>query len=256
MNSIVYLLKKGTLIPVILFLISGVLLGLLILTFSDLHYLLRNLAHLSDVVIAVLALVALYGYLYQREKDTTDSIMKLLETTRDKLIPIKFDLMEEMHGVHGSFTLPSTRIDVFDVDQFRIKYSKIALEQSKVFFTKNTTFIGNLNTLCNLVEEFAVRAMSQGAETRQEMEAVIPIYVRLVEEFAMYFFMEGMRPGNGNYQPVFELYRKWRDSPCVQRTTSVDNFHKVLSEIFATETATLELPAAAPHSQKNAGVKM
>ncbi len=238
--------RKGSWWVVFLVWLVDVLLGFLIYTnikdrtANDYNNILEGLAHISDVVIACFALVALIAYLYQKEKDRTDAVMVLLEITRDKLIPKKAEIGRLMAVAHNMknltyYAMPSVRIDVFDIESFREKYPAIAKAQTTVLYTKSGTYGQQVNTLCNLIEEYALRALSQKAEGKKEMEAVIPIYVNLVEQYAMYFFLQGLIPGNGDYAPVFELYKKWCDLPCINRgdsTSGTSSFTRIRAEIL------------------------
>jgi hypothetical protein len=213
--------------------------GLFIVLMMSVYYhapFLEDLSYASQVVLAALAFVAVYQYVYQKRKDRIDAVSALLDITRDDIIPLHSKIqsaIDATHGNNGSYTFLSAKVESFDRTTFVRTHNDIAREQARIYFaTGSLELRQNMTNLGNLMEEFALRVIEQEATHEKAMESIVPIFVVIVEQFAVYFIVQSLYPGNGTFPGVRTLYDTWKDSPSVNRNTSVREYNAALGELL------------------------
>ncbi|MBI5003717.1 hypothetical protein HZC00_01335 [Candidatus Kaiserbacteria bacterium] len=221
----------------------GAFIALMMTVYYHLEPLLEDLSYASQVVLAALAFVAVYQYVYQKRKDRIDAVSALLDITRDDIIPLHSKIQSAIvatHGTNGSYTFLSTRMESFDRATFLRTHTDVAREQARIYLATNSLELRqDITTLGNLMEEFALRVIEQKATHEKAMESIIPIFVVIVEQFAVYFIVQGLYPGNGTFPGIRTLYNTWKDSPSVNRNASVREYNSAVGELLRPAKAIL-----------------
>lgn len=182
---------------------------------------------MANIVIAVLAFVAVFTYFYNKDKDNILAVVDQVSFFREKVLSEGNNFIRFVRDKDKDYIFSRIKLDDPTTKTIKEKYKSEVTAQVNLIKTYGK-HLQSLQIDClNLLEEFSLRVIYSETYTHRAFNSVKPLFIELVEMLALQLMTQReIITGNQAYSATLKLYSKWKDE--VDRSSPEERTKKTI----------------------------
>lgn len=195
---------------IFLFVFVGNIFSNVFLFGHDFYSVLEGWAKMASIAGGFSIVVAVMGFLHQRDNDRAKYVVELLKFFRNDVLA-KGDHVDRLalainprYDIHLRF-----KIEKFDLNDIRKNYpSELGLQEAMII-PANKNFNDEQIHLLNMLEEFALDVIYTDSISHEALNSVKAVFSGHVCKNVVAMLYLASNPANGTYPGITELYLEW-----------------------------------------------
>lgn len=164
----------------------------------------------SQVVMALAALVAIATFFLEQSRHKSLSAVENLAFFRKEILEDLEGIATHLKSLKG---INLSKLRSKNIERFEYTWLPNNSHDAYVEQLKMHRFLNERDVLrmLNKLEEFSLRAIHTDTVDHPALEATKDAYVQIVEQFAVYIFLQRANPDIKTFEGIAKIYIRWKD---------------------------------------------